>query len=216
MTDTTALIARLGEIEQRANAATPGPWAFKEHANRGFILSQHVRHVNADGVTWHGVAYLAATNDCDERDGEFIANARTDIPFLTAALRDSLAPIDMVLFCPKCGVQHIDAPDERTPDWTNPPHKSHLCHGCGFIWRPADVPTNGVAATKTKGSRDGDAIAAAAASLAREAAMREALVDALTFAEHELRLREPSGHPEYIAYASKAVNSIRAALEQTP
>src|SRR5574340_600312 len=23
--------------------------------------------------------------------------------------------------------------------WDNPPHRSHLCHGCGHIWRPADV-----------------------------------------------------------------------------
>jgi hypothetical protein len=65
-----------------------------------------------------------------------------------------VAPIDMMLFCPKCGLQHIDAPDERTPDWTNPPHRSHLCHGCGCIWRPADVPTNGVAAIQTRGSKD--------------------------------------------------------------
>lgn len=61
-------------------------------------------------------------------------------------------PIDMVLYCPKCGVQHIDAPDlnhdphyEGALIWTNPPHKSHLCHGCGHIWRPSDTPTNGVA-----------------------------------------------------------------------
>lgn len=33
-------------------------------------------------------------------------------------------------------------------------HRSHLCHGCGHIWRPADVPTNGVAAVKTKGKAD--------------------------------------------------------------
>ena len=63
-------------------------------------------------------------------------------------------PIDMVLHCPACGLQHIDAPDERTPDWKNEPHRSHLCHGCGHIWRPADVPTNGVQATKTKGKAD--------------------------------------------------------------
>jgi len=53
---------------------------------------------------------------------------------LTAALGAStgeMAPIDMVLFCPNCHAQHIDAPDARTPDWTNPPHRSHLCHGCG-------------------------------------------------------------------------------------
>jgi hypothetical protein len=74
----------------------------------------------------------------------------------------------MVLHCPKCGLQHIDAPKpcaaelcergccqpEECTAWTNPPHRSHLCHGCGHIWRPADVPTNGVAAVKTKGAND--------------------------------------------------------------
>jgi len=55
--------------------------------------------------------------------------------------------VDMILYCPKCNTQHIDAPDNRTTDWKNPPHKSHLCHGCGHIWRPSDTPTNGVLAT---------------------------------------------------------------------
>jgi hypothetical protein len=62
-----------------------------------------------------------------------------------------LKPVDMVLFCPKCGLQHVDAP---TPDWTNPPHRSHLCHECGCVWRPADVPTNGVAFIQTCGVAD--------------------------------------------------------------
>lgn len=77
------------------------------------------------------------------------------------------APIDMLLFCPKCGAQHIDAPEGRvlwgdepiteqsyTLLWNNPPHRSHLCHACGNIWRPADVPTNGVKAIQTKGKAD--------------------------------------------------------------
>jgi hypothetical protein len=71
------------------------------------------------------------------------------------------APIDMILHCPQCHVQHIDEPErslgtgnsERL-DWDNPPHRSHLCGNCGCIWRPADVPTNGVAAIKTKGKAD--------------------------------------------------------------
>jgi hypothetical protein len=63
-------------------------------------------------------------------------------------------PIDMILFCPACGLQHVDEPDERTVGWENPPHRSHLCHGCGHIWRPADVPTNGVKAIKTVGKAD--------------------------------------------------------------
>lgn len=75
-------------------------------------------------------------------------------------------PIPMVLYCPSCGQQHIDAPDtdklyvgannakEAARLWTNPPHRSHLCHYCGTVWRPADVPTEGVAATQTKGKED--------------------------------------------------------------
>lgn len=68
-------------------------------------------------------------------------------------------PIDMVLHCPKCGTQHIDAEEIPEPHmmgrrWTNPPHRSHLCHTCFHIWRPADVPTNGVAAVETRGRRD--------------------------------------------------------------
>ena len=77
-------------------------------------------------------------------------------------------PIDMVLHCPKCHLQHIDR-DESPSDrewaaqsagereqqyWTNPPHRSHKCSGCGHIWRPADVCTNGVAAVKTVGKND--------------------------------------------------------------
>lgn len=80
----------------------------------------------------------------------------------THAAAEEPAPIDMVLHCPKCGMQHIDAPEDADCDgevvhsfgWGNPPHRSHLCHGCGHIWRPADVPTNGVAAVKTAGKND--------------------------------------------------------------
>lgn len=74
---------------------------------------------------------------------------------LKAALE---VPIDMLLFCPKCGEQHVDAPDDLTLDWTNPPHKSHLCHECGHVWRPCDKPTNGAAEIKTSGAKDGSPI----------------------------------------------------------
>ena len=77
-----------------------------------------------------------------------------------------MTPINMILHCPKCGMQHIDAPDRLEQiihresgtvvdeQWTNPPHRSHLCHGCGCIWRPADVPTNGVRSITTRGKAD--------------------------------------------------------------
>ena len=63
------------------------------------------------------------------------------------------APINMLLWCPACGQQHVDAPDP-SGDWTNPPHRSHLCSGCGTVWRPADVPTNGVEAISSRGKAD--------------------------------------------------------------
>lgn len=88
-------------------------------------------------------------------------------------------PIDMILYCPSCGALHVDkrevSPtppdgvyithfDEWGPVWTddvhreitwdNPPHRSHLCHECGCVWRPADVPTNGVSKLTTNGKSD--------------------------------------------------------------
>ena len=65
------------------------------------------------------------------------------------------APVDMLLFCPICDWQHVDAPDEQTPGWDNPPHKSHLCRMCGHVWRPSDRATNGVLMINTKGEKDG-------------------------------------------------------------
>ena len=77
------------------------------------------------------------------------------------ALVDALdAPIPMLLFCPACGVQHIDALDPNDPGWTNPPHRSHTCriadNGCGHIWRPCDRATAGVAKIETKGTKDSE------------------------------------------------------------
>lgn len=95
-----------------------------------------------------------------------------DFDAALAALRswgyDGPPPIDMVLHCPVCGAQHIDtvspcssshceqgcANPGDCESWSNPPHRSHLCGECGHIWRPADVPTNGVAEIRTKGKKD--------------------------------------------------------------
>lgn len=106
-----------------------------------------------------------------------IANARMD-ERTNVGSDSTQKPIDMILHCPKCGLQHIDKDNsddlriqaaelgiDREGDrecerwiedreWLNPPHRSHLCHGCGHIWRPADVPTNGVKDITTKGKAD--------------------------------------------------------------
>jgi hypothetical protein len=69
-------------------------------------------------------------------------------------------PIPMLLYCPKCNGQHIDA---AIPGWTNPPHRIHTCTvqarpdeaACGHRWRPSDYYTTGVARLETSGIADG-------------------------------------------------------------
>lgn len=88
-----------------------------------------------------------------------------------------IAPVDLKLFCPNCGAQHIDEPQPEK-GWTNPPHRSHECQFCTgadgkpFTWRPSDDYTNGVREIKTKGKRDSDPMprltASAIASLIEE------------------------------------------------
>lgn len=113
-------------------------------------------------------------------DGDVYVCSSRQVVELVKPYRDyAHKPIDMVLHCPACGLQHIDANEANNKThspgcdiscgmpahgcscgfdalWTNPPHRSHLCHGCGHIWRPADVPTNGVQAVKTKGKVDSE------------------------------------------------------------
>ena len=62
-------------------------------------------------------------------------------------------PIPMILHCPRCSLQHVDEPNPTT-GWDNPPHRSHECQNCGYIWRVADVATMGVRTITTKGTRD--------------------------------------------------------------
>jgi len=87
-----------------------------------------------------------------EQDAPALATAIGRIRMVADA-GAALQPLNVVLPCPACGVLHVDAPEPQN-DWTNPPHKSHLCHGCGAVWRPADVPTNGVAQVTTRGGGD--------------------------------------------------------------
>lgn len=48
-------------------------------------------------------------------------------------------PMLLVLYCPECKFQHIDA-----DEWLTRPHKTHLCLQCGHEWAPANFPTVGV------------------------------------------------------------------------
>lgn len=53
-----------------------------------------------------------------------------------------MKPIRALMWCPKCGLQHIDE-----GEWATREHKTHRCvgeGGCRHEWRPAEVPTVGV------------------------------------------------------------------------
>ena len=135
--------------------ATPGPWATSPENPR---LHKFVEGPSTnDAIPSPDVVCTAAYSDRyfedDDANMDLIAAARNLIRPLAEAYLAGLdaKPIDMILQCPACGLQHIDAPSEG---WDNPPHRSHLCHGCGSIWRPADVATNGVEHIKTFGSAD--------------------------------------------------------------
>ncbi len=93
----------------------------------------------------------SATGPGIEPAGAFVACPPVD-PAAVIASCAEICPIPMILYCPECNFQHIDAPDDMhvttpqdAPQWTNPPHRTHLCLRCGHEWRPANVSTTGVA-----------------------------------------------------------------------
>lgn len=127
------------------------------------------------------------------------------------ALAATAKPIDMLLLCPACGMQHIDAVETGTTlsrsgldtltetevvTWSNPPHRSHMCHGCGHQWRPADVATNGVRSIKTKGKND---------SPAPEAAQTLSEDEWLALAERHVKADWNSEVPDGYLYAVKGL-----------
>lgn len=119
-----------------------------------------------DGNSLREAERREAEHDAEVFGMGFLVNGkRIDPTSVVVFNNQSPKPIDMVLFCPQCGIQHIDRPAEvkwkddpngftSSPQWTNPPHRSHLCHSCRHIWRPADVPTNGVFTIVTTGNDD--------------------------------------------------------------
>lgn len=123
------------------------------------LLRSWVMMLNADVGTLERIDDKALAGLCSMTHTgarEFLKDIRK-IVTNQKLIRGPAAPIDMVLFCPHCGVQHIDAPDEPSvdecpatgtacrmapngpngemqcefcaspPHWTNPPHRTHLC-----------------------------------------------------------------------------------------
>jgi hypothetical protein len=107
-----------------------------------------------EAADWMLVFFIGTRTWAHQDNRNTVATRIQDAAEILAARRVAealAAPIPMILFCPNCGWQHVDAP---SPGWDNPPHKSHLCHACAHIWRPADVATVGVVEIETIGSGD--------------------------------------------------------------
>lgn len=142
--------------------------------------------------------------------------SREAMRVLTSCLSEDMGetPIDMVLHCPACGLQHIDAPEGcpdspglcecRGPHWKNPPHRSHLCSGCKHVWRPADVPTNGVDTIKTKGTKDSPIAVPT----------HQVPDDALALAERRLAGLDAMANDGHVAFCFELDGGVHGTYEQ--
>jgi len=73
------ILRRLDEIESRVSGATPGPWVYIHAAD---ALDSPKIWSNTRGRVFYG--------DVDDTDGEFIAHARDDVPWLVKTCRELL------------------------------------------------------------------------------------------------------------------------------
>ena len=105
----------LEAISARAEAATPGPW-HKEYAD-GADDRPQVWVTTTDGDAEFSVGPVHYVTHQTQHDGQFIADARTDVPALVAALREAQSTIARVAaihrpygIYEECGHDH--EPDE--------------------------------------------------------------------------------------------------------
>jgi len=78
----------LDRIERRANAATEGPWGFS-YGDRRYIADPSTDIVGEVAPEYSGQAICVfAVASANEKDAEFIASARADVPALIARVRE--------------------------------------------------------------------------------------------------------------------------------
>lgn len=97
----------LDNIEQRANAASTGPWDVYSNSS-GYCY-----------VTGRGFDHIA--DDMSEANAEFIAHARDDVPKLVAVLKDLLA-------------MHHDGGNHTECAYQEPDWRRQRCHHCGELY----------------------------------------------------------------------------------
>ena len=83
---------RLAEIRARADAATEEPWSWLWLHSAGFVAQCDLPpHDITSRDIWPGPETTIIADDVSDEDGEFIAHARIDIPYLLSliAARDA-------------------------------------------------------------------------------------------------------------------------------
>lgn len=140
---------------------------------------------------------LLQTFETNDPPGTVVkTNKRLSKRFEPLKILGERKPVPMILFCPKCGHQHVDA-----GGFEKIPHRTHACEKCNYFWRPADVDTVGVAEINTQGESDDIPIRNYAASAARPERFNSAtMTGGATKAEDpvvdpaSLRLFDPNLH----------------------
>ncbi|WP_395454657.1 hypothetical protein ACHMW5_13385 [Azospirillum melinis] len=179
-TPTAATPEELAAIRERANAATEGPWLYRPHKmdDWGTVRISDaeepyfVARAQAGGPTDHA-AHRAAGTDPYERNGLFIAHARTDVPRLLDLIEALRAENERL-------TKERDEAHQRGYDARQAEIVRALEEAGGrimLVHGPADagMVTLINERAETAEARATTAEAALAASLERERGMREAL-----------------------------------------
>lgn len=132
---------RLDEIRKREQAATKGPWYYAPDTMSGGADGGQLRFGNPYGrPAWMSFGFRDYKGE--KPDGEFMAHAREDIPYLLAALDAATAERDAL----KARVKELEAALERgrTPGWQKREHESHFissrrCPRCS-TWMVKETP----------------------------------------------------------------------------
>ena len=155
------------------------------------------------------------------RDDGVRSYSEIEITSMVEAVRAVMASakhgsIDMLLWCPKCKTQHVDAPQPEQ-GWTNPPHATHTCQGCGLNWRPSNALTNGVQSLPAKepnhlermaaADPNGYATATAIGYLCARHAAISARIDQYTSPGH--------GAPGFVEQLQRDLRGIEEAMSRT-
>lgn len=96
-------------------------------------LDEYVARAAADGMTIEALRAKAEAHEKAIRIGE------VQLKSLEEKVETLEKPVALLLSCPICHVRHVDA-----GEFAIKPHHTHACQACGFVWRPAIVPTVGV------------------------------------------------------------------------